>query len=244
MRLRGHVIAIAPGTLIPGLMIGLCFALEFTMLFIAVDLTTVTRTSVLLYTMPLWFSLAAHFVMPDHKITLPKALGLAMSFIGVVIALAFRDGGSGGSIWGDLMAIGSALCWAGIALLARATRLQTVPPETQLLWQLAISAPILLALSPLFGPLLRDPSAWHWAGLGFQIIGVASAGFLVWLSLLAIYPAASVAAFSFLTPIFGVSLGWLLLDEPLGREIILALGLVCGGLVLINRPAKAASQSG
>jgi drug/metabolite transporter (DMT)-like permease len=56
-----------------------------------------------------------------------------------------------------------------------------------------------------FGPFLRDPSLIHWAGLGFQIVAVVSAGFLFWFWLLTIYPASSVAAFAFLSPIFGVA---------------------------------------
>jgi drug/metabolite transporter (DMT)-like permease len=69
----------------------------------------------------------------------------------------------------------------------------------------------------------------------FQVIVVVSAGFIFWLWLLSIYPAASVASFSFLTPIFGLTLGWLLLDEPIGPGILGAAALVAAGIILINR---------
>ena len=55
--------------------------------------------------------------------------------------------------------------------------------------------------------------------------------------LLSIYPSASVAAFSFLSPVFAVGLGWLLLGENVGGGILLALALVVAGLIMINRPA-------
>jgi drug/metabolite transporter (DMT)-like permease len=75
-------------------------------------------------------------------------------------------------------------------------------------------------------------------------VAVVSAGFLFWFWLLTIYPASSVASFAFLSPIFGVGLGWLLLGEPVGPGILVALVLVCAGLVLINRPApKSAPES-
>jgi drug/metabolite transporter (DMT)-like permease len=96
----------------------------------------------------------------------------------------------------------------------------------------------LLLAAPLFGPLLRGPELIHWGALGFQIVVIVSAGFLFWLWLLSIYPAASVAAFSFLSPVFGVLLGWSLLGEQVGWEIIAALVLVAAGLILINRPAR------
>jgi len=47
-----------------------------------------------------------------------------------------------------------------------------------------------------------------------------------------------VASFSFLTPILGVVLGWALLNEAIGLGVWLSLGLVCAGLLLINRPVR------
>ena len=70
------------------------------------------------------------------------------------------------------------------------------------------------------------------------MVVVVSAAFLFWLWLLSIYPASSIASFSFLSPIFGVGLGWLLLGEHVGPEIGVALVLVCAGLIIINRPPK------
>jgi drug/metabolite transporter (DMT)-like permease len=85
------------------------------------------------------------------------------------------------------------------------------------------------------GALLRDPQMIHMAGLAFQTIAVASLGFMAWFWLLSLYPASSVASFSFLSPIFAVILGWFLLDEPVGPRVWMALGLVAAGIYLINR---------
>ncbi len=238
MRWRGLSMAIAPGTVPAGLLIGALFAVEFICLFMALDLTTVTRTSVIFYTMPMWLALAAHFLIPGDRLSLRKSAGLLLAFAGVVVALTLRGSAGEASILGDLLALVAAMAWAGITLCARATRLKAVRPERQLLWQLTVSAPILLLAAPLFGPLLRDPGAIHWAALGFQIAIIVSAGFLFWLWLLSIYPASSVAAFSFLSPVFGVGLGWLVLDEAVGVGVVVALVLVCAGLILINRPAR------
>ena len=237
---RGIPLKLAPGTAPWGLLMGVFFAVEFICLFVALDLTTVTRTSVIFYTMPVWLALAAHVLIPGERITGLKGAGLALAFAGVVIAIAIRGGGGAGeaSLIGDLCALVAAFAWAGIALLAKASPLKAVRPELQLLWQLAASAPILLLAALAFGPFLRDPDWIHWAGLGFQIVVIVSAGFLLWLGLLSIYPAASVAAFSFLSPVFGVFLGWLLLGDHVGPVILAALALVVAGLVLINRPPK------
>jgi drug/metabolite transporter (DMT)-like permease len=50
-----------------------------------------------------------------------------------------------------------------------------------------------------------------------------------------IYPASSVASFSFLSPVFSVILGWLLLSEEVALSVWIALVLVAGGIWLINR---------
>jgi drug/metabolite transporter (DMT)-like permease len=241
MLARGRALRPAPGTLGPGLLIGAVFAAEFLLLFIALDLTTVARSSVIFYSMPVWLSLAAHFLLPGERITRWKAAGLALAVAGVAWALLDRGASGGGgaaSLAGDLCALGAAVCWAGIALCARATRLMTERPEMQLLWQVGVSAPLLLAAAPFFGPFLRDPGPVHLAGLAFQVVVIVSAGFVFWLWLLARYPASGVASFGFLTPVFGVLLGWALLGEPVGASIIGALALVSAGIVLINRPPR------
>tara|TARA_R110002095_G_scaffold189052_2_gene166535 strand:- start:46 stop:726 length:681 start_codon:yes stop_codon:yes gene_type:complete len=217
----------------------LLFALEFTCLFIALDLSTVSRASVIFYTMPVWLALLGHFLFPGETLTRAKLLGLVMAMLGVGIAL-FDRGAAGVSWTGDLLALASAICWAGIVLCVRITPLSHVPAAQQLLFQVVVSAPILLLIAPLFGPLIRDLAPIHLAGLGFQIVAVASLGFLAWFWLMSIYPASSVASFSFLSPVFSVILGWLLLSEDVATSVWGALVLVAGGIYLINRKPRSA----
>ncbi|RVT85322.1 DMT family transporter [Rhodobacteraceae bacterium CCMM004] len=243
MRWRGLSAAIAPGTAGAGLLAGAIFTVEFVALFTALDLTTVARTSVIFYSMPVWLALAAHWLLPGERIGPRKAVGLALAMGGVAWAILDRPGAAvaGGSLAGDLCALAAALGWAAIAICARATALSRVRPEMQLLWQVAVSAPILLLLAPLFGPLVRDLAPVHLAGLAFQIVVVVSFGFILWLWLLSRYEAAAVASFSFLGPIFGAGFGWLLLGERLGPGLIGALVLVAAGLALINAPPRKAA---
>lgn len=217
-----------------GLVTGAIFAVEFLLLFVALDLTTVSRTAIIFYSMPVWMALGAHLFVAGDRITGAKALGLALCMGGVALAMADRGGGEA-SLAGDLAALGAAMGWAATALMAKASPLRLVRPEVQLLWQVGVSAPILLMLAPLFGALVRDLQPIHLWGLAFQIVVVVSAGFILWLWLLARYPASGVASFSFLSPVFGVGLGWALLGEEVGPVLLAALALVALGLVLINR---------
>lgn len=98
-----------------------------------------------------------------------------------------------------------------------------------------VSAPILLALSPAFGPLLREVELAHWLWLLFQSSVVVAGGFIAWLWLLSVYPTATVASFSFLTPLFAILMGHILYDEPLTAALVVAFLLVALGIILINR---------
>ena len=241
MWLRGIPIRIEKGTIGAGVLIGSFFAGEFVLLFLALDLTTVVRTSILFYAMPVWLAIAAHFLLPGERMHRIKALGLILAFAGVVLALSVRDSGQDYSLAGDLLALGAGLAWAGIVLCARGTAVVRMRPEMQLMWQLLVSAPVLLFAALFFGPFIRDLQPIHWWSLAFQTVIVVSAGFIVWLWLLTVYPASGVASFSFLTPIFGVALGWLLLEEPVGPRIFGSAALVAAGILLINRPPPAAA---
>lgn len=239
MRLRG--IPLNFSALGPGLLVGMIFAAEFVCLFLALDLTSVSRSAVIFYSMPVWMALGAHFLLGE-RITSAKAAGLLIAFTGVAVAIFSRSDTGTESLIGDLCALGAALGWAGSALGVRATRLKDDSPEMQLFWQVLVSTPLLLLAAPLFGPLIRELAPIHLWGLGFQIVFVVSGGFIFWLWLLSLYPAASVASFSFLSPVFGVLLGWLMLGEAVGPSILTSLVLVCVGLILINRKPRQVPQ--
>lgn len=229
-------------TFMPGLLLGGLFTIEFIFLFIALDLTTVSRVSILFYSMPIWLALIAHFVLPGETLSWRRLLGLALAMAGVIWALFDPQSRQAGSLLGDVLAVLAAFAWAGIALTVRLTKVSELSAESQLFWQLSVSAVGLLAVAPFFGDLLREPTGVHVAGLLFQVICVASLGYLFWLRLMAVYPASDIAAFSFLSPVLAVGMGWLLLDEPVGPGFLGAMALVAVGIVLINRRRKRPDQ--
>jgi drug/metabolite transporter (DMT)-like permease len=98
-----------------------------------------------------------------------------------------------------------------------------------------VSAPVLLAASPFFGPLIRDIQPAHWFWLVFQAGVVVAGGFITWLWLLSVYPTSTVASFSFLTPILAIFLGHFIFGELLSPSLIGASALVSAGIVLVNR---------
>lgn len=228
---------IAPfeGSLLPGIASGLFFSMEFYLLFTALDYTTVSRVSMLFYTQPFWVALGAHFLLPGERLTPRKVVGLALAIGGVVLLLT--GGGEVSSVntlIGDVMCIFAAIFWACIVLLARKSSLSQCTPETQLLYQLAVSGVILTAIAPLSGDLVRDLTPGIIAIFAFQVIVVVSIGFLLWFWALSVYPASDMASFGLLTPLFGVFFGWLIFDDEFTPVFVASMGLVCAGIVLNN----------
>jgi len=133
------------------------------------------------------------------------------------------------------MCIVGAMFWAGIALVARTTKLSVACPEQALLYQLAVSAPLLLVLSVFFGEAFRGMTTQLWSIFAFQVLIVVGFGFSLFFWALKRYPAGSMTSFSFLAPLFGVMFGWLILDEKITLSILIALAMVCVGVVLVNR---------
>lgn len=222
--------------LLPGLLMGAVFAAEFLCLFMALDLTTVGRTSVIFYSMPVWFAILAHYGLGE-RITPTRAAGLALAFAGAAWAILSGSSSGEGSLAGDLFALGGAWGWAGTAYIAHRPVMRAEGPELQLFWMVLVSGPILILAAPLFGPLIRELQPVHLFWLVFQATVVVAGGFIAWLWLMSVYPASTVASFSFMTPILALTLGAVIFGETITWAILAAAGLVAAGIVLINRPA-------
>lgn len=241
MRARGLSTAIQPGTVPMGLLLGAIYAAEFICIFLSLDLTTVARGTVILYTMPMLMALIAHFLIPGERMTQRKAAGLVLAFAGMAVAVVDPDRDAhGGNLLGDLLMLGGAFLWACLTLLSRRAGAAGMSPVMQVLWMQAVSMPLLLVASLGFGPFLRDPTLAEAGWLVFAAVIVVAGGFLIWFSMLSIYPASGVASFAFLTPVLGLLLAWLMLDEPLSPALLAGGALVLAGLILVNRPARAA----
>lgn len=227
------------GTLLPGLAVGAVFGLEFLFLYIGLGRTTASRAVVFLYTAPFFVALGVHFLLPDDRLTPAKAAGLGVAFLGLV--LAFAEGlvapAGPAALLGDAMCLLAGALWAATTLMIKASRLRAAPPALALLYQLVVSAPLLLLASAALGEgFAVSPTPLVVAAFLYQAAGVAGVTYLVWFGLIARHSTSRLSAFSVLTPIFGVLAGVLLLGEGIGPLFGLAVALVAAGLWLVNRP--------
>ena len=227
------------GSFLSGVITGVLFGVEFVFLFTALDYSTVTRVSLIFYTMPVWLTLAAHFLIKNDTLNLNKILGLIIAMTGLVFAVYQPISGySMKQFYGDFYSLLASFCWAAIAIMLKASRLSRSSPETQLLYQLIVSGIILLPISLVFDDFVRELNSQLILIFSFQVIVIMCLGFIGWLWVMSKYSASSTSSFSFLTPIFGVLFGWLIMDDTITEQIYISLFLTCLGIYLINRKTK------
>jgi len=242
-RYRGIRLFDRDGTLIPGILAGALFGIEFILIFVGLDFTTVARSTLMVNTMPFWVLIGAHFLLGE-RMSLAKLGGLALAFCGVV--LVFSDKLSlpePDAIIGDILSIGAGIAWALTTIVIKRSNLQTAAPEKLLLYQLVVGCLLTAPLIPLSGAAVRDWATIPTIALLFQAIYIVAFTYVVWFWLMRRYPAAGLSSFAFLTPVFGVLCGGVFLGEPLTMKLFLALALIAAGLIIVNRPVRAVAAS-
>jgi drug/metabolite transporter (DMT)-like permease len=191
--------------------------------------------TVFIYLAPILTALGLHWTVRGERLVPGQWIGVLVAFGGVV--LAFWEGlAAGASTWlGDLFGVIAAVLWAATTVLIRASGLARITATKTLFYQLAVSAVVLLAASAAMGEkgiVALTPVAI--ASLAYQGVIVAFLSYLAWFWLLTRYLAARLAVFSFLTPLFGVLAGVVILGEPLRPVFSLAALLVLVGIVFVN----------
>ena len=120
----------------------------------------------------------------------------------------------------------------------RGSRLSEAPAGLTLFYQLAVAFVLLLA----YALVVVDLSQLRWtpvaiASILLQGVVVSFFTYLTWFWLLRRYLASNMAVFSFMTPLFGVTFGVLVLDEPLTLNFIIGAALVLSGITLVSSEA-------
>jgi drug/metabolite transporter (DMT)-like permease len=238
MAVRREPILEKDGTLWWGIAAGFLFAGEFLLIYWGLEFTHASRAVIFLYMSPFVVALGAQFFVPGEHLRMIQIVGLCCAFAG--IAVAFRESLSFPTyrmLIGDIMLVGAAVLWGATTVLVKASPLVRIEPGKTLLYQLAVSAVVL----PLGSLVMNEPGIVLTTPLivgclVYQTVWVAFITYLAWFWLVRHYPASRLASFTFLTPLFGVLAGGVLLNEPVTSMLLLSVVLVGTGIYLVNHP--------
>ena len=238
-RYRGIALFRRDGSLPGGLVAGALFGAEFLCIFIGLQFTTASRMVVFIYIAPFVVALGMPFIARAERLSRWQMAGLVLAFAGV--AWAFAEGftlpaAGAHQLLGDALGVLAGVLWGATTLAIRGSKLSGADAEKTLLYQLAVSGVLLFIAALAAGsPLPARLSMLVWASLGFQVLIVTFASYLVWFWLIRSYPATKLSSFTLLTPVFGLLMGAVLLGEPITVRLVLALAAVALGIVLVNR---------
>ena len=233
----GLAALVARPALFPGLGVAVLFAFEFLALFPGLHLTSASRGVVFLYSAPFFVALGAHLFIPGEKLRPIQAGGMLLAFAGMAAAFAEALIAGGGALKGDLLCLLGGMFWASTTLCVRLSPALAAAPPATLLWlQLAGSAPIFFLFAWAWGEFTPWPviGPIAWAALLYQTVIIASFSYLVWFRLILTYPAARIAGFTFLAPVFGILAGAILLHEKLSWGLLVGVVAIGLGMRMIN----------
>jgi drug/metabolite transporter (DMT)-like permease len=236
---RGERLHRPDGTLWAGLLAGLLFAAEFVIVAVGLGYTTASHMSVFLYTAPIFTALGLHWLVAEERMGGVQWLGVLLTFAGVfaIFATEFVSGKPVNPVQlaGDALAILGGLLWAATTVVIKASSLKDASPAKVTFYQLAMAAVVLLAISPfLESGVSLSLSGWAWASILWQAVIIAFASYLLWFWLMKTYSASKLSIASFLTPVFGVAFGVLVLDEPLTFNFVGGAVLILIGIAIVN----------
>ncbi|MEZ5889393.1 MAG: DMT family transporter [Xanthobacteraceae bacterium] len=226
------------GTLVPGVVAGVLFGLEFVLIYRGIHLSMASRASIFIYTAPFFVALGGAFFIPGERLGPWQWFGLALSFTGTAVAIGVPQAAvDARMLTGDVMLIGGGALWAATTLVIKGSRLRLVAPEKTLAYQVLVSVPILAvaawALDERIVAAPRPAAVW-W--LAYQTVWIVGVTYGIWFALVKHYSASRLSAFTFLTPLFGIVGAHVMLGDPIEWPFALASALVVAGLVLVNRP--------
>ena len=238
--LRGVKFFERDGSLVPGVIAGILFGLEFVLIYQGLRLTTASRAVVFLYTAPFFVALGSYKLLGE-RLRLSQWAGLALSFAGVALAIGVPQANVDARVlFGDVLIVGGGAIWGATTVIAKGTRLSLAAPEKALGYQVTISIPILAAAVWLGGEKLDHvPGPLAISIVTYQGIWVVGLTFTLWFALVQSYSASKLSAFTFVTPLFGVAASYLILHDELTVAFGAAALLVIAGLFLVNRPEAA-----
>jgi O-acetylserine/cysteine efflux transporter len=220
------------------------FASQFALLFSGMYAGTTASMASLVLQVHVFFTVALAVVFLAEQPSVWQIIGALTAFSGIGLVAA-HTGGEISAL--GLILIGAAAASWGIGNLI-AKKLGKVDMLAMVVWGSLVAWPPLLLLS-----YLLEQGSWSLEGmahLSWPTIGAVGyivylstlLGFAVWSWLLSHYPAATVAPFTLLVPVFGFTSSALALGEPLYPWKLAAAILIIAGLCINLTGARIAMR--
>ena len=193
------------------------------------------RAIVLGYTTPLWVAPAA-FLFLGERISTRQSVGLAVGLAGLLLLFGpvSLDWGNRQALLGQGLLLVAALCWSVSIVYTRAHRWVTTPLQL-MPWQCLLATMVLTTLAFLIEGAPPDPGRLSTpALLALSYNGVIGTALGFWAMTVVgrRVPAATASLGVLATPVLGIGLSTVILQEGLDPMLVLAAAIILTGIAL------------
>lgn len=214
-----------------GLVLGV---VKFSLLFIGMDIGVSPGLASLLLQSQAFFTVILGMMVYGDRPRPLQIVGMLVAFAGIAVIASTVDASF--TLTGLTLAIGAAIAWAFSNMLMR--KAGKVDMLQLMVWVSLVPPLPLFLISATFEGWDRDMAALShlsWQGIGavaYIAYFATIFGFAVWGAMIRRYGTATVAPFSLLVPIFGMSSSAIVFGEAFGPLRVLAALLIVIGLIL------------
>jgi drug/metabolite transporter (DMT)-like permease len=217
-------------------------ALPFTLIATAQQVLTASYTVILVSTSPLFAALIAAVVLRE-PLTARKLGGLALGIAGVALLVGWNPAGESlPPVWTIAFVLAAAALYAIAGVYTRVVA-QGIPPLATAAGSQLGAALLLAPLVPALPPAAM-PSPLAWASVLALALASSALAFILYFQLIRNVGPVKTLTVNFLTPLFGVGGGVLLLGERVTANMVAgtAIILVATALVLGVGSTRAAPE--
>lgn len=237
-KITGQNTALKKGQLHQVLIFSSLFTVQLSLFYLGLSKSNASRGTLLANLLPFFILFLAHFFIAGDRITRQKFFGILLGFTGVVFMFIDEESLSNGFRTGDLIILLAVFIWSCSTVYLKRV-IGTFSPFQLVMYSTLFSVPFFIVEALLWD----DSMVFHLdapviGALLYQSLVTASFGFVAWNTMLKKYGAVSLHAFVFIMPIAGVTLGGLVLGEPITIKILLALVFIVSGILVVHWKSK------
>jgi drug/metabolite transporter (DMT)-like permease len=228
--------ALSDGTLRSGLILGALFSLEFILVGQSLKYTTAAHAVVFLYTSPIFTALGVRF-LPEEHLNRAQWYGIAVAFAGIAVAfLGYHTTPVRGLLFGDFLALLGGAAWGASNVALRHGRIGSAIAPKTVLYQVGTATLILWTFA---SATHQDQVVFSHAAIlsvAYQTVFISTSSYLIWFWMLRHYLTSRLMLVSFLTPLFGVMFGAVLMGDKVDLNFGVGSLLVLAGILVVNAP--------
>ncbi|RPF55843.1 DMT family transporter [Aquisalibacillus elongatus] len=214
-------------------------ALMFLLVMYGLKFVEAGKSSVLLYSMPIWSTILAVLFL-NEKVTKPKVIGLALGLMGLLTILGWDIwfNQNPGVILGEALIIISAIGWGASNVYYRKHLSQLNQMQTSAYQMGFGTLGIMLVTFIMEGGQPIEFTPYSIYLVIFTGVLASAFCFTVWFYILNLIDMVTATISTLLVPVFGLLLGWILIEETITWSIFIGSTLILIGIIISTKSKK------